>query len=162
MRSTEFAPLFRSTVGFDRLFDMLENSVRPEWPPYNIEKQGENAYRITMAIAGFRPDEVELTQHGAELIVIGRNNPEENATQVLHRGLGVGSFKQAFRLADYVKVENASLENGLLIIDLVRELPEELKPRRIAITSGDHTPRIEAAGQHKQISQDTQKDREAA
>lgn len=162
MRSTEFAPLFRSTVGFDRLFDMLENSVRPEWPPYNIEKQGESAYRITMAVAGFRPDEVELTQHGAELIVIGRKKPEENAPQLLHRGLAIGNFKQAFRLADYVKVANASLENGLLIIDLVRELPEELKPRRIALTSANYTPRIESAGQLNEVSQDTDPDRKAA
>jgi molecular chaperone IbpA len=162
MRSTEFAPLFRSTVGFDRLFDMLENSVRPEWPPYNIEKQSENAYRITMAIAGFRPDEVELTQNGAELTVIGRKKPEDNAPQLLHRGLAVGNFKQAFRLADYVKVANASLENGLLIVDLERELPEEMKPRRIAITSVGYTPRIETAGQIEQVSQDSPADRQAA
>lgn len=162
MRSTEFAPLFRSTVGFDRLFDMLENSVRPEWPPYNIEKRSENAYRITMAIAGFRPDEVELTQNGAELTVIGRKKPDDNAPQLLHRGLAVGNFKQAFRLADYVKVANASLENGLLIVDLERELPEEMKPRRIAITSVAYTPRIETAGQIEQVSQDSPADRQAA
>lgn len=162
MRSTEFAPLFRSTVGFDRLFDMLDNSVRADWPPYNIEKQSENAYRITMAIAGFRPDEVELTQHGAEMIVVGRKKPEESAPQLLHRGLAVGNFKQAFRLADYVKVAHASLENGLLIIDLVRELPEEMKPRQIAIASGGRPPCIEADGELEQVPLDTTPDRLAA
>jgi len=135
MRSPEFAPLFRSTVGFDRLFDMLENSVRTDWPPYNIEKKSENAYRITMAVAGFNPEEVELTQHGPELIVIGQKKPEENGRQLLHRGLATGNFKQVFKLADYVKVVNASLQHGLLSIDLAREIPEEMKPRQIPITS---------------------------
>jgi molecular chaperone IbpA len=135
MRSPEFAPLFRSTVGFDRLFEMLENSVRTDWPPYNIEKKRENAYRITMAVAGFNPEEVELTQHGPELIVIGQKKPEENGQQLLHRGLATGNFKQVFKLADYVKVVNASLQNGLLSIDLAREIPEAMKPRQIAITS---------------------------
>jgi molecular chaperone IbpA len=135
MRSPEFAPLFRSTVGFDRLFDMLENSVRTDWPPYNIEKKSENAYRITMAVAGFNPEEVELTQHGPELIVIGQKKPEENGRQLLHRGLATGNFKQVFKLADYVKVVNASLQHGLLSIDLAREIPKEMKPRQIPITS---------------------------
>ena len=134
MRSPDFAPLFRSTVGFDRLFDMLENSVRTDWPPYNIEKISENAYRITMAVAGFNPDEVELTQHGPELIVNGRKKPDENKRHFLHRGLAAGNFRQVFKLADYVKVVGASLENGLLSIDLAREIPEEMKPRRIALT----------------------------
>ena len=149
MRSTEYAPLFRSTVGFDRLFDMLENSVRTDWPPYNIEKLSENEYRITMAVAGFGADEVELMQHGPELTVTGQRKPEENDRKILHRGLATGNFKQAFRLADYVKVANASLHNGLLSIDLAREIPEEMKPRRIAIAS--------AAGETakaEQISQD--------
>lgn len=135
MRSPEYAPLFRSTVGFDRLFDMLENSVRTDWPPYNIEKKSENEYRIIMAVAGFSSDEVELTQHGPELTVTGQKKLEESDRKVLHRGLAIGNFKQAFKLADYVKVENASLENGLLSIDLTREIPEEMKPRRIAIAA---------------------------
>src|SRR5262245_39613206 len=118
MRSTEFAPLFRSTVGFDRLFDMLENSVRNDWPPYNIEKISENEYRIVMAVAGFGPDEVELTQHGPELAVVGQKKPEENGRQLLHRGLATGNFKQTFKLADYVKVASASLQDGLLSIHL--------------------------------------------
>jgi molecular chaperone IbpA len=135
MRSTEYAPLFRSTVGFDRLFDMLENSVRTEWPPYNIEKKSENEYRITMAVAGFKPDEVELTQNGPELTVMGQKKPDETDRQILHRGLPVGNFKQVFKLADYVKVVHASLENGLLAIDLAREVPDEMKPRRIVVNA---------------------------
>lgn len=144
MRSTEYAPLFRSTVGFDRLFDMLDNSVRTEWPPYNIEKSGDNEYRITMAIAGFAPDEVDVTQHGPELTIVGQKKAEEKDQQILHRGLAIGNFRQTFKLADYVKVADASLENGLLSIQLVREIPEEMKPRRISIASKASavTPRV--------------------
>jgi len=162
MRSPEYAPLFRSTVGFDRLFDTLENSVRTEWPPYNIEKKSEHDYRITMAVAGFNSDEVELTQHGTELSVTGQKKPEENDRQILHRGLAVGNFKQVFKLADYVKVADASLENGLLSIDLVREIPEEMKPRRIAITSASAAASIEGDGRREQISQDIKPQRKAA
>ena len=154
MRSSEYAPLFRSTVGFDPLFDMLENSVRTDWPPYNIEKTGENDYRITMAVAGFASDEVELTQHGPELTVIGQKKPEEKDRQILHRGLAVGNFKQAFKLADYVKVANASLENGLLSIHLVREIPEEMKPRRITIEPARGSA---SAGTTGQVGQDTKR-----
>jgi molecular chaperone IbpA len=153
MRSSEYAPLFRSTVGFDRLFDMLENSVRTDWPPYNIEKKSETAYRITMAVAGFGPVEVELTQHGPELTVIGQKKPEDTDRQILHRGLAVGNFKQVFKLADYVNVAKATLENGLLSIDLVREIPEELKPRRIAITSAVGAAPI-GSSKAEQINQD--------
>ena len=142
MRSPEYAPLFRSTVGFDRLFDMLENSVRTDWPPYNIEKKSENEYRISMALAGFSSDEVELTQHGPELTVTGQKKGEEDGPHFLHRGMANRNFKQLFKLADYVKVANASLENGLLSVDLVREIPEEMKPRRIAITSTFAAPVI--------------------
>jgi len=139
MRSTEYAPLFRSTVGFDRLFDMLENSVRSDWPPYNIEKIGENEYRITMAVAGFSPDEVELTQHGPELTVAGKKKLDAGTTQLLHKGLATGNFKQVFKLADHVKVRKAGLEHGLLTVDLAREIPEEMKPRRISIGSSSGT-----------------------
>jgi molecular chaperone IbpA len=161
MRSSEYAPLFRSTVGFDRLFDMLDNGVRNDWPPYDIEKKSEHEYRITMAIAGFSADEVELTQHGPELSVTGLKASEQLERQVLHRGLASRNFKQVFKLADYVKVANASLENGLLSIELVREIPEELKPRRIAITS---TASAATAGSRNadQISQDTKPQRKVA
>jgi molecular chaperone IbpA len=153
MRSTEYAPLFRSTVGFDRLFETLENSVRTDWPPYNIEKISENEYRIVMAVAGFGPDDVELIQHGSELTVVGQKKPEESSRQLLHRGLATGNFRQAFKLADYVKVATASLQEGLLSIHLAREIPEEMKPRRITITS-DRAASMSGDGSKEQISQD--------
>jgi len=162
MRNAEFAPLFRSTVGFDRLFDMLENSVRTDWPPYNIEKTGDDQYKIAMAVAGFGPEEVELTQHGAELIVVGQKKPEDDASQVLHRGLANRAFKQVFRLADHVKVANASLKNGLLTVDLVREIPEAMKPRRIEISSDAGGGSIEANSNVEQIDQASRKERKAA
>jgi len=136
MRTYDFAPLFRSTVGFDRLFDMLDNSTRPDWPPYNIERSGENQYRISMAIAGFGPNEIELTQQGNTLWVSGqKKGTEQDDQEMLHRGLAFRSFKQSFNLADHVKVTAANLENGLLVIELVREVPEQLKPRRIEVVS---------------------------
>ncbi len=152
MRTFDFSPLYRSTVGFDRLFDMLDQATRVEpmtnWPPYNIEKAGEDRYRITMAVAGFSPDEIELTQHENALLVTGQKHPEPEGVQILHRGIATRSFKQTFNLADHVKVTGAGLENGLLTIELKREVPEELKPRRIGIMSG--------SGQ-KAVAQDTSK-----
>ena len=162
MRSFDYTPLYRSTVGFDRLFDMLDNGVGSEWPPYNIEKLGPDDYRITMAIAGFSTDEVELTQHGPELIVTGQKKPEEGDRQILHQGLAIGNFRQAFKLADHVKVARASLENGLLSVDLVREIPEELKPRRIAIGSTGSGASGDETATKKQINQDTGRQRNAA
>ena len=135
MRTLDFAPLYRTTVGFDRLFDMLDNGARPDWPHYNIEKKSDDEYRIAMAVAGFGPEEIELTQHGPELLVEGQRKSEQDERQVLHQGLALRNFRQSFKLADHVKVAGAHLENGLLAIDLVREVPEELKPRRIEIGS---------------------------
>ena len=112
-----------------------------------------------MAVAGFGADEVELTQHGPELTVTGQKKPEQNDRQVLYRGLAVGNFKQVFKLADYVKVAQASMENGLLSIDLVREIPDEMKPRRIAVQGANSTG---AAGKVDQIAQDLQPGRKAA
>jgi molecular chaperone IbpA len=136
MTTLNFAPLYRSTVGYDRLFDMLGNSIRPDWPPYNIEKKDENAYRITMAVAGFTSEEIELTQHGGKLLVAGQKKAAQGEHQMLHQGIASRDFTQTFSLADHVKVESAALENGLLSIDLVREVPEELKPRKIDISIG--------------------------
>ncbi|UMY19839.1 Hsp20 family protein [Methylobacterium organophilum] len=137
MRTYDVAPLFRSSVGFDRLFDLLTQAERAEasaaWPPYNIEKVAEDAYRITMAVAGFTPDEIELTQHDTALLVSGQRKGQEGERQYLHRGIAARTFRQTFNLAEHVKVTGASLENGLLTIDLKREVPEALKPRRIAI-----------------------------
>jgi molecular chaperone IbpA len=152
MRTFDISPLYRSTVGFDRLFDMLDQATRLEpmnnWPPYNIAKLGDDQYRITMAVAGFSPDEIELTQHENTLLVTGNKSAEPEQTQVLHRGIATRAFKQTFNLADHVKVTGANLENGLLTVDLVREVPEALKPRRIEIATG--------AGQ-KAVGQDNAK-----
>jgi len=138
----DLSPLYRSTVGFDRLFDMLDQTSRaeaaPGWPPYNVEKAGDDHYRITMAVAGFGADDLEITQKENSLIVTGHKQPEDRNAQFLHHGIATRNFKQSFNLADYVKVTGASLENGLLTVDLVREVPEEMKPRRIEIaTSGN-------------------------
>jgi molecular chaperone IbpA len=154
MRTFDISPLYRSTVGFDRLFDLLDQTARVEpmtnWPPYNIEKLGEDQYRITMAVAGFSPDEIELTQHESTLLVTGNKHSEPEATQYLHRGIATRAFKQTFNLADHVKVKGASLENGLLMIELVREVPEALKPRRIEIATGSQ-PKALAQDNAKQI-----------
>lgn len=151
MRTFDFTPLYRSTVGFDRLFDMLDSSIRPDWPPYDIEKVGDDKYRISMAVAGFAPEEIELTQEGNSLLVSGaKKQPENQQQEFLHRGIANRSFKQTFSLADHVKVAGAALENGLLAIELVREVPEQLKPRRIAIGTSVKT----RSGEHKQIGQD--------
>jgi len=131
MRAFDFTPYYRSTVGFDQLFDLLDKSIRSDWPPYNIEKKGEDQYRITMTVAGFTPDEIELVQHGATLLITGQKAEQP---QVLHQGIPL-SFKQSFNLADHVKVVGAAIEHGLLIIDLAREVPEAMKPRRIEIRS---------------------------
>jgi len=139
MRTFDFSPLYRSTVGFDRLFDMLDQTARvesaPNWPPYNVEKIGEDHYRITMAVAGFGSDDIEITQKENVLLVAGQKHPEQENVQFLHRGISTRNFKQTFSLADYVTVTDARLENGLLTIDLVREVPEEMKPRRIPIAT---------------------------
>ena len=106
------------------------------WPPYNIEKTGDDQYRITMAVAGFSPDEIDLVQQENVLLVAGQKHPDPEGVQVLHRGIATRAFKQTFNLADHVKVTGADLQNGLLVIELKREVPEALKPRRIEIASG--------------------------
>src|ERR1700733_4084759 len=136
MRTYDFSPLFRYTIGFDRLFDMLESGARPDWPPYNIERVAEDQYRISMALAGFALNEIELIQQGNTFTVIGQKKTEQPRTEaMLHHGLAFRNFKHSFNLADHVKVASAKLENGLLSVELVRELPEQLKPRRIELAS---------------------------
>jgi molecular chaperone IbpA len=137
----DFAPLFRSGVGFDRVFDLLENATRVQaldnWPPYNIERTGEDEYRISMALAGFSPDEIELVQKENTLFVAGHKNADQQeGSEVLHRGIATRPFRQTFNLADHVKVTDAKFEHGLLQIELKREVPEALKPRRIEIGVG--------------------------
>jgi len=152
MRNFDFSPLYRSTVGFDRLFNLLDASSRVEqlnnWPPYNIERLGEDQYRITMAVAGFSPEELTVTAQANALIVTGQKKGSEDGAQYLHRGIGTRAFKQSFDLADHVMVTGANLDNGLLTIDLKREVPEALKPRRIEISAasqGDQPKTIEHA-----------------
>ena len=136
----DFSPLYRMTVGFDRLFDMLDQVSRLEpmtnWPPYNVEKQGDDQYRITMAVAGFSQDEIEVTQQENTLVISGKKHQDNGQGEILHRGIATRAFKQSFNLADFVKVDEAKLENGLLTVELKREVPEELQPRRIPIQFG--------------------------
>ena len=137
MRTYDVSPLFRSSVGFDRVFDLLTQAERAEasttWPPYNIEKVADDQYRITMALAGFRQDEIELTQRDTTLLVSGQKKAQEGEHQYLHRGIAGRGFRQTFNLAEHVKVVGATMENGLLTVELQREVPEALKPRRITI-----------------------------
>ncbi|KQQ61050.1 MULTISPECIES: Hsp20 family protein [Rhizobium/Agrobacterium group] len=152
MRHVDFSPLYRSTVGFDRLFSMLDGIGQPEqaqaYPPYNIERTGENAYRITMAVAGF--DESELSiESRANVLTVKAEKADENKEsegEFLYRGIAKRAFERRFQLADHVEVQNASLKNGLLHIDLLRNIPEAMKPRRIAIVSdiADAPKQIEA------------------
>ena len=142
MRTIDFTPLYRSAVGFDRMASLLESAsaTRQEngWPPYNIETTGENTYRIEIAVAGFRPEELTLEVKENLLTVTGRRiaNDAGGARTYLHRGLAERDFERRFQLADYVIVTEANLDNGLLSISLKRELPEALKPRRIEIATG--------------------------
>ena len=143
MRTYDFTPLYRSAVGFDRLAGLLESAARTSqengWPPYNIETTGENAYRIEIAVAGFKPDELNIEVKENLLTVTGRktaNDAGGDQRNFLHRGLAERDFERRFQLADYVVVKSADLVNGLLSIDLERELPEALKPRRIEIGGG--------------------------
>jgi len=153
----DFSPLYRSTVGFDRLFDMLDQTSRVEpminWPPYNVEKTGKDQYRIIMAVAGFSPEDIQLVQQENTLLVSGQKHPEADGGEVLHRGIATPAFKQSFNLADYVKVTAASLENGLLTIDLVREVPEALKPRRIEIAASSGSKPVGHTEQPKEVEQ---------
>jgi molecular chaperone IbpA len=146
MTQFDFTPLFRSTIGFDRVADMLGSALASEaggYPPYNIETTGENAYRITMAVAGFTDSEISIVQQENELLVAGERKGQDDG-RYLYRGIAGRSFERRFQLADYVKVTAAKLENGLLQVDLVRELPEALRPRKIAITTGKTPHRLEA------------------
>jgi molecular chaperone IbpA len=143
----DFTPLFRSSIGFDRIFDMLENARRvgtiDNWPPYDIAKAGEDEYSITMAVAGFSEDELTITHQPNMLIVSGSKPAEDDEGQYLYRGIAGRAFERRFELADHVKVAGASLSNGLLSIDLKREVPEEMKPRRIEIGSGPTASKAE-------------------
>jgi molecular chaperone IbpA len=139
MRHFDLTPLYRSTVGFDRLASILDQVMSADvtqntYPPYNIEKTGEDAYRITLAVAGFAEDELSIEARDGQLVVTGRKAETEDADRnVLHRGIATRAFERRFQLADHVRAVEAATENGLLHIDLVREVPEALKPRKIEI-----------------------------
>jgi len=158
MRSFDLAPLYRATVGFDRVADLMDrvlaNDVaQPTYPPYNIEKTDENAYRISVAVAGFTSDELSVEVKDGTLHVAARKNPDETGRSYLHRGIATRAFERRFALADHVRVTGASHELGMLHIDLVRETPEALKPRRIEIArasdvqakavTSDQTPTVQ-------------------
>ncbi|HEX3972924.1 MAG TPA: Hsp20 family protein [Stellaceae bacterium] len=147
MNALDFSPLFRSTIGFDRLTRLMDAaSVDPSangYPPYNIEATGENAYRLTMAVAGFGADDLDITAKEGALIVTGKALKEEEGKQYLHRGIARRAFERRFQLADHIRVAGASLDNGLLHVDLVREVPEALKPRKIEIATGTQPQTLE-------------------
>lgn len=154
----DFAPLYRSSVGFDRVFDLLENAARGQtpdnWPPYDIAKTGEDAYRISMAVAGFSQDELNISTQPNLLVVEGEKSGEPNG-EYLHRGIANRSFTRRFELADHVKAAGASLVNGLLTIDLQREIPEEMKPRRIEIKAATSQAKAgprQIDGEHRQAA----------
>lgn len=138
MRNFDFAPLYRATVGFDRIADLVDRALttdvaQPTYPPYNIEKTADDAYRISIAVAGFSPDELSVEVKDGALHVTARKAPETEGCAYLHRGIATRAFDRRFALADHVRVTGAAHEHGMLHIDLVRETPEALKPRRIEI-----------------------------
>lgn len=152
MRHVDFSPLYRSTVGFDRLFTMLDSLGQPEtaqtYPPYNIERTSEDSYRVSLAVAGFADSDIEIQTHRNVLTIKGEREeePSGEGSEVIYRGIAGRAFERRFQLADHVEVTGANLKNGLLHIDLKRNVPEELKPRKISIEASKNESRqIEAA-----------------
>ncbi|MGQ0455990.1 MAG: Hsp20 family protein [Hyphomicrobium sp.] len=147
MRHTDFSPFYRSAIGFDRLVQMLDQATGFDseggYPPYNIERTGDNAYRITLAVAGFTPAELKIEVKEQTLTVAGEKAPETSERAYLHRGIAARAFERRYQLADYVDVSGADFQNGLLHIDLLRNLPERMKPRVIGIGSGGDAKQIE-------------------
>ena len=150
----DFSPLFRSSIGFDHVFDLLQNAARVQsidnWPPYDIEKTGEDQYRLTMAVAGFSADDLEITKHPNLLVVTARKGEKQSGTEVLHRGIANRGFERRFQLADYMEVAGANVADGLLTIDLVRQVPESMKPKHIPVQTGAASP---AADEPPQVEQ---------
>src|SRR5438105_3835855 len=150
MRTYDLTPFYRSTVGFDRFFSLLDQAASdgsPGYPPYNIERTGENAYRITVAVSGFSQGELSIVAKENTLTIKGEKSANENGnpSEVLYRGIAARAFERAFQLADFVLVKNASLENGLLHVDLVREIPEAKKPRSIPISTSAQAQVVEGS-----------------
>ena len=151
----DFSPLFRSTIGFDRLTRLVDAATHVDnaalaYPPYNIEKTGEDAYRLTMAVAGFSPEELDITVQESTLLVTGKAKREQEGSNYLHRGIARRAFERRFSLADHIKVVGASLVNGMLHVDLTREVPEASKPRKIQIVSGQ--PEQVNTAQHPEVT----------
>lgn len=147
MNTLDFAPLYRSAIGFDRLAQLMDNALRgdaqPSYPPYNIELVEQDKYKITMAVAGFERSELDIEVEQDSLKITGRKQRPATQATYLHRGIAARDFEHRFQLAEHVKVVGAKLENGLLSIDLVREIPEAMKPRRISINGGDNVQVLE-------------------
>ena len=155
MNRFDFTPYRRSTVGFDRLFDLLENQVRntgsgENYPPFNIERRGDDAYRITLAVAGFRPEDLDITAHQNLLVIQGRRREDTPDGEMVHVGIANRGFERRFELADFVRVDHADLADGLLVIDLVREVPEAMKPKKIHIAG---QPTLQAVSDNSEQSQ---------
>jgi molecular chaperone IbpA len=153
----DFTPYRRSTVGFDRLFDFLENSARGDqsdnYPPFDLERVSDDRYRITLAVAGFKGEEIDITQKQNLLVITGRKAENRNKEgNYLHMGIATRAFERRFELADFVRVERADLQDGLLTIELVREIPEAMKPRKIDISTGAQ-PTVEARAEPEQATQ---------
>ena len=147
MTTFDFSPLFRSTIGFDRLTRLADAASRADgagaYPPYNIEKTGEDSYRLSMAVAGFAPADLDVQVQENALLVTGKASKEDDAKRYLHRGIARRAFERRFQLADTIKVVGASFDNGMLHVELVREIPEAMKPRTIAINAGAQPQTIE-------------------
>jgi len=159
MRNFDLAPLYRATVGFDQIADLMDRVLsadvtQPTYPPYNIEKTADDAYRISLAVAGFTDDELTVEVRENSLIVAARRADAEGTRSYLHRGIATRAFERKFQLADHIRVTGAAHENGMLHIDLVREIPEALKPRRIAITGGQtfEATAVEDKGKKKKVA----------
>ncbi len=151
MRTINFDPFWRSSVGFDRLFDLVDASLQApaadQYPPYNIAKTGDETYRIAIAVAGFRPDQISVTAHQNTLIVTGNTTEETGKVQYLYRGIAGTPFERRFNLADFVEVTDASFQDGVLVIDLERRIPEAMKPRRIEVKTAQAAERPRALDQ---------------
>jgi molecular chaperone IbpA len=153
----DFSPLFRSTIGFDRLTRLADAAMRVDnaslgYPPYNIERTGEDSYRLTMAVAGFSPDELEVTVQQNSLLVTGKAKKDEQEARYLHRGIARRAFERHFSLADHIKVTGADVANGMLHVDLTHEIPEAAKPRKITIGTGQPA-QLSAAPKQEPVTQ---------
>ena len=146
MRTFDFSPLWRSTIGFDHLADLLDSNLQPSaddnYPPYNVERCGEDAYRISLAVAGFGIDDITVTAERDTLVIEGKK-PDSQRREYLYHGIAARPFRRVFNLADYVQVKQASFKDGLLIVDLIREIPDAMKPRRIPIGNAGASHQIE-------------------